>query len=310
MNKLILYSFLCLSFFLGTFSLQAQEIEDFLAKYTSENSKSYMQPFANALGANLNSGFFHNAYIPKKGFRLQLGVVTTMALIKDEDKTFEATTDDFFTPQQTVQAPTIFGNTQAVRVDGSGGTIYNFPGGLSVDMLPLAVPQATLGGLFGTEVLVRFFATDLGDDLGNIDLLGLGIRHNIDQYFPNGLPISIAVAYYWQSLTLDNFTDNKTSFIAAQTSYRKGPLIIYGGIGYESSTMDIAYTFNSGDLSEEISLDLESNNSLRATAGLALQLGPFYLNTDYNIGNQNVFSAGLGFTFGKNKKYPDNIEVF
>lgn len=310
MKKLILYSLFCLSFLLINFNLQAQEIEDFLAKYNSENSQSYMQPLANALGANLNSGFFHNAYIPKKGFRLQVGLVATVAFIKDEEKVFEATTDDFFTPQQTVQAPTIFGNTQAVSLDGAGGTIYNFPGGLSVDMLPLAVPQATLGGLFGTEVLVRFFATDLGEDIGNIDLLGLGVRHSIDQYFPNDLPISIAVAYYWQSLSLENFTDNQTSFIAAQTSFRKGPLILYGGVGYETSTMDIAYTFNSGDISDEINLNLESNNSLRVTAGLALQFGPFYLNTDYNIGNQNILSAGLGFTFGKNKKYPDNLEVF
>ncbi len=297
--KLLVGSLLTLSI---STSLQAQEIEDFLAKYTSENGSGYMQPFANAFGANLNSGFFHNAYIPKQGFRLQLGLVTTMALIKDEDKVFSATTDDFFTPEQTVTAPTIFGSTEGVSVNGEGGTVYNFPGGLSVDLLPLAVPQVTVGGLFGTEVLVRFFAADIGEDVGQLNLLGLGIRHSIDQYLPETFPVSLAVAYYWQTLSLENFVDNNTSFIAAQVSYRKGPLILYGGPGYESSSMEIEYTFESGDSTEDIVLDLDSNNSLRFTAGLALQLGPLYINTDYNIGNQNILSAGLGFTFGKNKK--------
>ncbi len=302
----------CLFLLFTQLGSRAQEVEDLLAKYTSENGTGYMQPFANAFGANLNSGFFHNAYIPKKGFRMQIGLVTTLALIKDEDKVFSATTDDFFTPQTTIEAPTIFGSTEGVSVEGDGGTVYNFPGGLSVDMLPLAVPQATLGGLFGTEVLVRFFAADLGEDVGKLDLLGLGARHSIDQYLPDNFPVSIAVAYYWQKLSLENFVENETSFIAAQASFRKGPLIIYGGPGYESSNMVISYTFESGDVSEEIVLDLESNNSLRFTAGLALQLGPLYINTDYNVGNQNILAAGLGFTFGKNKKdfaiNPNNFE--
>lgn len=308
MKKLTTSFILTLGLLMAYPKLIAQDVEDLLAKYTSENGNGYMQPFADAFGANLNSGFFHNAYIPKKGFRLQLGLVTTLALIKDEDKVFEATTDDFFTPQTTVQAPTIFGSTQGVSVEGEGGTVYNFPGGLSVDMLPLAVPQATLGGLFGTEVLVRFFAADLGEDVGNLDLLGLGIRHSIDQYLPNNFPVSLAVAYYWQRLSLENFVSSNTSFIAAQASFRKGPLIIYGGPGYELSNMDINYTFQAGDVEEEIELNLESDNALRFTAGFALQFGPVYLNTDYNIGNQNILSAGLGFTFGKNKKDDFSID--
>lgn len=297
--KLTLGVILSISTLSGSF---AQEIEDFLAKYTSENGTGYMQPFANAFGANLNSGFMHNAYIPKNGFRLQFGLVTMSALIKDEDKTFTATTDDFFSPQTSEVVPTVFGSTESISIPGDGGTVYNFPGGLSVDMLPLAVPQLTLGSIRGTEVLVRFFAADISDEVGNLNLLGLGIRHSIDQYLPESFPVSLAVAYYWQTLSLENFVDSKTSYIGVQASFRKGPLILYGGPGYESSNMDISYTFEAGDSSEQINLELESNNSLRFTAGVALQFGPLYINTDYNLGNQNILSAGLGLTFGKNKK--------
>ncbi|MEM1137528.1 MAG: DUF6588 family protein [Bacteroidota bacterium] len=298
-NFLILVMLAILGMHVNT---QAQDIEDFVAKYTSENGEGYMQPFANAFGANLNSGLFSNAYIPENGFRLQVGLVAMTTIVKDRDRTFTATTDDFFTPQTSIEASTVFGSTEGVSVEGDGGTVYNFPGGLSVDMLPLAVPQVTLGAIKGTELLVRFFASDIGEDVGQLNLLGLGIRHSIDQYLPEAFPVSLAVGYYWQKLTLEDFVDSKNSFISAQASFRKGPLILYGGPGYELSSLEVTYTFESGDNSEDIQLDLDSDNSLRFTAGVGLQLGSLYLNTDYNLGDQNVWSAGLGIIFGKNKE--------
>ena len=246
----------------------AQALEDFAAKYTSDNGPGYTQPLADALGANLNSGFFRSAHIPKKGFRLQLGLVTMTALVRDDDKTFQATTDDFFTPQTTTEVPTIFGSTNGVSVDGNGGTVYNFPGGLGVDMLPIAAPQVSVGSLLGTELLIRFFAADIGDDLGRLNLFGWGIRHSIDQYLPETWPVSLAVGYYRQNLALENFSDSETSFISLQASYQKGVVTVYGGPGYEMSSLNISYLYDNGEVTEEVAISPEDMAALRFTLGV------------------------------------------
>jgi len=50
--------------------VHAQNIEDMISKYTSDNGKGYVQPLADAFGANLNSGFYHHAKVKKAGFQL------------------------------------------------------------------------------------------------------------------------------------------------------------------------------------------------------------------------------------------------
>jgi hypothetical protein len=191
-------------------SVFPQSIDDFIGKYKESNGQGYVQPFADVFGASFNTGLFHNAMIKKMGFQAYLGVVTTAAFIPDKRKTFMATTEGNFTPVKTEEVPTILGPADPVEVSGDGGTVYVFPGGLNASMLPFAVPQLTLGSVFGTDVTVRYYAYSVNDDIGKLNLLSLGIRHSISQYF-SALPLDLAVGFYRQQFKLGDIIDGNCS---------------------------------------------------------------------------------------------------
>lgn len=281
---------------------KAQEFEDFVSAYTGENGKMYLQPLGDALGANLNSNWFHSATIPRLGFSLEIGIATTTVFVAEKDKTFLANPDPSFTPANPsdvpVTAPTIFGSTSSVTLEGIEGTATSFPGGVELNALPLAVPQIRIGALYGTDVTLRYFAFDIGEEeLGRLNLFGFGVRHSVSQYLPDIFPVDIAIGYYNNSLDLENFSETSTSLINAQGSYKKGPLIVYSAIGFESADTNFSYTSSEDD--SEVNIDLETSNSVRFTLGATLKLGAFFLNTDYNFGISNVFSVGLGLSFGE-----------
>lgn len=276
--------------------------EDFISAYTGENGKMYLQPLGDALGANFNSNMFHSAIIPRMGFTLEIGIATTSVFVAEKDKTFQARPDPSFSPanpsQVPVTVPTVFGDTRSVTLQGEGGTATSFPGGVGLNALPLAVPQLRIGAVFGTDLTLRYFAFNIGEeDIGDLNLFGFGIRHSVSQYLPEVFPVQIAVGYYNQSLKVENFTESKSSLFNVQGSYKKGPLIVYSALGYESA--DTNFKYESPDDDTDIDIDLDTSNSVRFTLGATLKLGAFFLNTDYNIGISNVLSLGLGLSFGE-----------
>jgi hypothetical protein len=275
---------------------QAQELEDYVSKYTSENGAGYMQPLADAFGANLNSGFYRGARFSTLGFHIYIGVETMVALIADDQKTFTAQTEDPFSPAKTAEAPTIFGSGQGAAVTGTGGTVFNFPGGLDIKKLPLAVPQVSVGSIFGTEATVRFAKAKIDDNIGEVKLFGIGAQHSLSQYFKD-FPIDLAAGFLIQKFEVGNIVEANTKYFGLQGSLSRSVFTLYGGAGVESATLDIAYDYESGAGTQRIAFDLEADNSFRFTAGVALNLLVFKLHADYNFGSQNVIAAGLGFGF-------------
>ncbi len=293
---LLALAFLCMGWAVG------QDLEDYLSKYTQDNGRKYLQPFADAFSADLNSGLYHQALIKKKGFQLYIGVVGQVAVVPDDQKYFGAYTESNLYPSEGPhKVPTVFGpkDPVVIPVEASGGLLdYAFPAGFNVDYMPLATPQLTIGSLLGSDVTVRFITVDL-EDLGNLDLFGWGIRHNLNQYL-TFLPVDVAVGYYSQSFKIGDYMDANASLLSLQGSYSIPVITFYGGLGLENSSMDVQYTYTGeGDLpgsqtEEAIKFDLEGANSLRFTMGLTVNLGPLKINGDYNIAKQNTFSAGVG----------------
>ncbi|MDN5217003.1 hypothetical protein QQ020_33340 [Fulvivirgaceae bacterium BMA12] len=280
---------------MATITAGAQDLEDFVGSYTGENGKGFMQPLADAFGANMNSGLYHSAKIDS-GFQLYIGVVTTTALIADNQKTFTATTEGLFDPETTADAPTIFGAVEGTTVEGVAGTTYNFPGGFDLNILPLAIPQLHIGNLFGTEATFRYIAVDLGDNFGKLNVFGWGVRHSISQYF-NRASVDIAVGYFQETFDVGDIVEAKSSLIGIQASKDVGVVTFFGGLGFEDASLDISYEYDDGETVETIAFDLEGSNSVRFTAGLTLRLGVIRINTNINLADQTVFAAGLGFQF-------------
>lgn len=284
---------------LTSVNLHAQEFEDFVKKYTDANGKSYMQPLADAFGANLNSGWYHSAYIAKPGFQIYIGVSAMAAPIPAKNKTFTATTQGFFTPQQSAEAPTIFGNTNPVEVKGDGGTVYVFPGGLDLKNLPMAVPNLSIGSLFGTSASFRWAAYDIGEDVGKVKLLGWGLTHSLDQYLPVE-PFHVAFGFYMQQFAVGDIVDASGWLANVHASYQLSFVTLYGGLGYENSSLDISYTYEEDN--SKVSFDLQGNNNIRATLGFTVNMGPVKLNTDYSLASQSILTVGFGLGLNEIEK--------
>jgi hypothetical protein len=289
-------------FYLALFSfivlrLPAQDIEQMLSKYTQENGKKYLQPLADCMGANFNSGLIHSARIKKSGFQIYLGLVTTTAFVPDKRKTFEGTPEGFFEPKNPVEVPTLFGPSKNVVVNGDGGTQYVFPGGLNLKLLPMAMPQLSIGSVFGTDLTLRYFAYNINDEIGKINLFGLGLRHSISQYVP-GLPVDLAAGIYNQYFSIGDFVSAKNWLFNIQSSYSIIIFTFYGALGYEASTLDIEYTYSDDGENITQKFDLKGTNSVRLTAGVTFNLGPVKLNVDYNLASQSVLAVGLGVGIG------------
>ncbi len=304
MKKQILLAsaFMCISWAVG------QNLEDYLSKYTQENGRKYLQPFTDAFSADLNSGLFHQAFVSKNGFQLYIGVVGQVAVIPDDQKHFQAYTEsNLYAPEGPHKVPTVFGPNEVVvvPVEASSGLIdYAFPAGFNIDYMPLATPQITIGSLLGTDLTVRYVTLDL-DDLGDLDLFGWGIRHNLIQYLPS-LPVDLAFGYYHQSFSIGDYMDAQSNLFSFQGSYPVSLLTIYGGLGLERSNMDVQYTYEreedmTGSKEEEtIQFDLDGANNLRFTVGVTFNLGPVKINTDYNLAGQSTISAGVGLGINQN----------
>jgi len=267
--------------------LSAQNIEDVLGRYAGANADGFLQPLADVLGASMSSGWARSADI-RPGFHLKLSAVAAATPISDDARFFQGTTEGF-SPQTSAQAPTILGPTDPVAVSGVGGTSYVFPGGIDVSLLGTVAPQLTLGTVAGTEAMVRWFSADIDEDFGSVKLLGLGGRHDIDQYFGE-LPVQLAAGVYWQSFEVGDVVSSKTLTAMAHVSRGFSLLTLYGGAGYETSSTDISYA-RAGEPAIEVSLD--GGNSLRLNGGVALQLFVVGVFADYTLASQNVLTLGV-----------------
>jgi hypothetical protein len=291
---------------LGPLSASATTVESVLSSYTGVNGEGYLQPLANALGADLNDAFFYSAHIPKSGLRFSIEIAVMSVMFEDEAKTFMGTTEGGFVPASgsgtvTTEVPTIVGNTQSVTVAGAGGTSFTFPGGFDLSSFALAVPQLRVGAVMGTEAVVRFFAADVRDndadlEVKKIDLFGLGVRHSVSQYFES-LPVSLAVGGMWQSFSMgeNDFVESTAFTLGVQGSKRFSLLEPYAGLSYDSFNMDVTFDSEVSGSSEKIEFDTIS--TVRFTVGLGLNYRIGNAFAEYNLADTNSFAFGI--TFGK-----------
>ncbi len=267
------------------------QIADQLSAYTGANAEGYLQPLADAFGADLNANWYHSAHIEVDGFHWGVEFPVMGVIFSDDVATFEATTQDGFTPEQTVDAPTVIGAGEAITVDGDASSQFTFPGGFDLNSFGVTVPQLRVGNYMGTEAVIRYFAIDMGDvEIGNLGLFGLGVRHSISQYMEPDFPVDLAGGFLWQKFTLgEDFIDANAFTIGIQASKNYGWVEPYAGLSYDMFSMDVSYTADDEDV--EVSLDSES--SVHLTLGVSAGIKPVMANFEYNIASTSSFGFGL-----------------
>ena len=121
--------------------------------------------------------------------------------------------------------------------------ILVYPPGVNQSSVPMAMPQIAVSTL-GTELMLRYIpAIDIEDV--SFDLFGIGVKHSISQYIPL-VPVDIAVQIMYNKFSLEGpDLSIATSNLAfnAHASRSFGLVTLYGGLQYESTTLDLDYTF-------------------------------------------------------------------
>jgi hypothetical protein len=273
---------------------QQSPLEQTLEQYGELTVRGYIQPLADLFGANLNSGFYSTARIPRMRPTFGIELVGMGALVSGAQKVYTATTPEGFDPA-TARTATVFGGRGTTVTHSSNPAMeYRFSDGLlDASVVTFALPQLRAGGLFGTEILVRYVPMPAQDeDFPEIRLTAYGARHSISQYLP-GLPVDVAAGVFVSSLTLGEYIDVSGTAVGLQVSRNLPLLTVYGGSTWEKSTMKLSYTSTEPGAEGEVNVTMDGANMLRLTGGAALRLGLLSLFGDANLGSVINFSGGL-----------------
>ena len=270
----------------------AQSLEERLEVLSDQNS-GYLQPLADAVGANLNSGLYHSAKIKKRGLHIYFGIDGVGAIISDDQRVFTATDDDG--PVEDV--PTIFGKDEEtpLTIAGESVTIKGF----NLRMFPIVAPRLTIGSIMGTELLLRVVELNInseGYDFGKFSMKGYGIRHSLSQYFPLS-PLEMSFTLFVQDIKIGDVVSISTHYFGIQASKRFIALELYGGVGMEGASLSAEYTFGANsDIipNETISYTLDSKNRTRLNVGVTFHMLLLKLHADYNLASQRTFVVGAG----------------
>lgn len=270
------------------------DLENAITYYGEENVRGYIQPLADFYGANINTGFFRTAKIPREGFHLSVDIIGMGAPVKEAQKTYMVTLPPGFT-QRTAEQPTIVG-PKATTVYDPGGLQYKGSDGMiDASLFAYGVGQVTVGSLMGTEAFFRILTTpELSSGVfPTTTLIGGGVRHSVSQYLVN-LPVELAVGFSYNRMSIGDVLDVEGMIAGAQGSMTWDMFTLYGGAAWEKSTLKLEYT-STGSLPEEVSMELDGDNTFRFTAGGLLDLGGFRIFADANVGSITNFSGGIGF---------------
>jgi len=216
-----------------------------------------------------------------------------------------------------ISGPTIVGKkTDSVKVKFPGAVIQGQILGAKdivlpvtgyleeLPALPLAVPQVSLGTVFGTQVSLRILPEfEISKDLGKFKYTGFGIQHNPTMWLPFSLPVNVSVGYFTQSLEVGKIFKTSASMFGVFASKRFGPGALniepYAGFTLESSSIDVQYDVvydtptGPSPTPTPIKYSLEGENSARFTIGATLKLLLLGLSVDYSFAKYNTVSASL-----------------
>lgn len=344
--------FLITAFICSILSAKAQEVADILVlggNNASTMMQSYAQPAFEGTMYNLNSGWYRTAKTHKLlGFDISLNA--TLASVPSERESFtfnEADYDNITIVSGSSELPTFFG--------GESNTVLEFSqevssGGITTDakaefsaidgfgddlsQVPGAMIQAGIGLPFKTELTLRYVPESLvSNEEFEAGLLGVGIKHNVLQYFPiaKRIPlVDVSIFGGYTQLNAEYFpqevegsNQSMDMQITSMTAQLLGSIDLkiinfFVGLGYTTSEAElnvngtyefeveatadvggIPYTTTTtrtidGDDVPSLAYDV---NGFMTTAGMSINLAFFKIYGSYTLQEYNSINAGVAFSF-------------
>lgn len=345
---LLTFALLFALFSFNTTPTQAQvgNIDDIIRAGVSDAesiTKAYLAPIPSGLGGNINSGWVNSAGTHGTlGFDIQVRGV--LAFVPQSDENFDLTDLNLektspADPANTV-TPTISGNDKLgpeVVVEDNGEEVarFNLPKGSGYPIVPSPMIQAGVGLVRDTDLIARY-VPEVSYDNNDFRMVGFGLKHGLNQWIPGAevLPVDISILGGFTNINLGSDLnldpeglprdseaatadyDNQRADISINTFTVKAlvgkdlPLIsVYGGLGYQTSTMDVDVVGNYpvnvstpvGDrydvVSNPFSYDADGKNTVSLLGGAKLKLAFFNLFGEFALAKYPSASAGIGFSF-------------
>jgi len=311
----------CLALAGATGTARANSLQQLLEQVGPEYGEAYASPFIHAFGPNQNTNLFSTANIPYTGLTFGIGVKVMGTYLNEEDQTFRKVfkidnLGDYDpalegqTGTVVMSGPTIFGDTETdgrVEVYSGGVVVDSFvgiPGFWDTRWVPLATPEAYIGGLVGLKFTLRYFPSFSPGDLGKTQYLGYGLQWSASGVLED-LPIDLMVGFFNTSLDVENTQEGKDKlfdsdassyFLAISKSWPA--LTLYGGFAIEDSEMKATYFYYNEELQAggDASFSVKGRQEKRFTIGLTLDI-LLDLNLEAGFGDMSTYSAGLMFGF-------------
>lgn len=337
---------------LGLFAIlnaKSQQLESILIAAEDANRliDQYTKPSLKGLIYSVNGGWFTTAKTHEKfGFDIVIGA--NASFVSENDKTFlfNPSEYNFLTTSNggNINLPTVLGNEGTASVidvkvplgDGNFKVAsFEMPGGIAEDLPASGVPTPLVQVGFGlptkTDIKLRFVPNMDYDDRVNASLFGVGVQHDLTQYFLGlsksnfslsvlGAFTTIKSEYALLSEEVDNNNVTVTNGLATfnldtWTAQAIGGLDfkvinLYASVGYNQGSSSakllgdytLSYRLEDGDgndlgeISETLKDPINFNANIggvRGTVGFRLNLSVFKIFADYTLQEYNTLTAGI-----------------
>jgi hypothetical protein len=183
----------------------------------------YLRPFANALGANINGGWYNTAKVhPFGGFDITF--TASVAFVPDDHKTYDLdnlTLSALYNSDENI-ANTVAGGKNTgpelrYEQDILGNPVtylqYDHPSGTGVDFIPSPMINAAVGLPKGFEIMGRYMPTVKIGNTAKAGIWGVGFKHDVKQWIPalTRIPIlNLSVMYGYTNIKVNNELDKIT----------------------------------------------------------------------------------------------------
>jgi hypothetical protein len=270
------------------------------------DAQEYLRPLSTWFGTYFNSGAYYDADVSEV-FGFKFSIIGMWTVIPDDQKTYQPN-PNLPGVENVDPTATAFGNKASYYLASNG--FYTYPTGLALNAVPSGIFQFA-GSMFNTELMIRFFP-EVKFDNAKVGLIGFGIKHEISSYFPE-IPVDIAVQILFNNFNFEfddgdpvNYTKVKSNNFAFNVHASKtfsGMFIAYGGLQYESSSLDFSYYFEdtnnyypaTGNQKHDLTLD--GDNNFRLTFGGAFKFAAFVIHADVNLTKFTTYTTGLSLDF-------------
>lgn len=200
-------------------SLKAQDVSQIIKFGPTDATKlsqAYFSPAFKGFGFGMNSAWYSSAKAKNLG-KFDLKIIATGALVPTKDQSFKLADlglSQNIGYQAGATTPTLFGKdelgAEVKLYDNSNPrqeiSKFNMPNGTGLNIVPSPQVELTVGLIKGTDVTVRYTPKIKGADFGSVQVLGLGVKHEITPYLFPGMvgkiiPFDLAVAFGYNQLT-------------------------------------------------------------------------------------------------------------